>query len=360
MFYHLLYPLAGQFSVLNVVKYITFRSGFSFITSFLFTFLFWNYAKKWFVKLQFTEKVDMYGHQHLESLHKGKQGTPTMGGLIVIAAVFMSSLLWSRLTIGFTWYALLIMVLLGALGFIDDFLKVKKGKGLTRSEKLLCQIGIGMLVGLVICLNKNVSTRIDFPFFKDLRLDLGYFYIFWASLVIVATSNAVNFTDGLDGLAIGGVITTTLVFAALAYLTGHIKFSQYLFIPYIRDVGELTVICTALLGAGLGFLWFNSYPADIFMGDTGALALGGVIGAIALLIKKEFLLFIAGGIFVLEALSVVLQMGSYRLRGKGLFKAAPLHHHFQILGWAESKIIVRFWIISIMFAVFSLLTLKLR
>ena len=360
MLYHFLYPLAEHFGIFNVVKYITFRSACSFITAFLVTFIFWRWAKGWFEKLQIKEKIDMYGNSPLESLHKGKKGTPTMGGIVIISAVCLSSLMWARLNVGFTWYVLLIMVMLGALGFADDFRKIRKGRGLSRGQKLFFQIIAGMIVGLVICLNKNISTRIDLPFLKALRVDLGYFYIFWGSLVIVATSNAVNFTDGLDGLAIGGVITTSLVFAILAYLTGHMKFSQYLFIPYIPNVGELTVVCAALLGAGLGFLWFNSYPAEIFMGDTGALALGGIIGAVALLIKKEFLLFTAGGIFVIEAVSVVLQLFSCKFRGKRIFKAAPLHHHFQLLGWPESKIIIRFWIISILFAVISLLTVKLR
>jgi len=360
MFYHLLYPLSGHYPLFNLVKYITVRSGLSFLTSFVLMFVFWKFIKKYLEKFQFTETVDMYGNSGLESLHKSKEGTPTMGGLLIIGSVLVSGLLWTRLNVGYTWYVLLIMVLLGSLGFADDFLKVKKGKGLSRSEKLVSQIIIGCAVGLVICLNKNISTVIDLPFLKRVQIDLGYFYMFWGSLVIVATSNAVNFTDGLDGLAIGGVICSSLVFAILAYLSGHIKFSQYLFIPYINNVGELTVICAALLGAGLGFLWFNSHPAEIFMGDTGALALGGILGAIALLIKKEFLLFIAGGIFVLEALSVVLQILSLRLCGKRVFKAAPLHHHFQLMGWPESKIIVRFWIISILFAACSLLTLKLR
>lgn len=360
MLYHLLYPLAKYWSVFNVIKYITFRSGCSFIFSFLFTFLLWRLLKTRFEKLDIIEKIDMYGHIHLESLHRKKKGTPTMGGVIIIGAVCISVLLWAKLNVGFIWYVLLIMVMLGFLGFIDDFLKIKKGSGLSRSKKLFFQIAIGIIAGLIICLDKSTSTKIDVLFFKKLQIDLGYFYIFWGSLVIAATSNAVNFTDGLDGLAIGGVVTTSFVFAILAYLTGHVKFSQYLFIPYIQNVGELTVICASLVGAGLGFLWFNSYPAEIFMGDTGALALGGVIGAIALLIKKEFILFIAGGIFVLEALSVVLQVFSCKLRGKRIFKAAPLHHHFQLLGWPESKIIIRFWIVSIIFAVFSLLTLKLR
>lgn len=360
MFYHIFYPLSKYFGLFNVVKYITFRSGASFVTSFLLIFLLWKWSKKEFRKLKIEERVDMYGHIRLEALHSEKKGTPTMGGVIIITAVCLSSLLWMRWNINFLWYSLLIMFFLGLLGARDDFLKLKRGEGLSRREKLFFQIIIGILVGLIICMDKNISTKIDLPFFKKVTLDLGYFYIFWASLVIVATSNAVNFTDGLDGLAIGGIITTSLVFAGLSYLTGHSKFAAYLFIPYIKDAGELTILCSSLVGAGLGFLWFNSYPAEVFMGDTGALSLGGIIGAVALFIKKEFLLIIAGGIFVIEALSVVLQIVSVRVGNKKIFEAAPLHHHFQLRGFPESKIIIRFWIVSIIFAVFSLLTLKLR
>jgi len=236
----------------------------------------------------------------------------------------------------------------------------KRGKGLSRSKKLFFQILIGLFLGILIVINKNLSTTWDFPFFKHVVADLGVFYIFWTALVVIATSNAVNFTDGLDGLAIGAIIINSLIFAILAYLSGHIKFAQYLFIPYIQGAGELAVLCFALVGAGLGFLWFNAHPAEVFMGDVGALSLGGLIGAIALFIKKEFLLVISGGLFVVEALTVILQILSVRLRGKRMFKAAPLHHNLQLLGWKESKIIVRLWIICIMCAVLSFLTLKLR
>jgi phospho-N-acetylmuramoyl-pentapeptide-transferase len=360
MFYYLLYPLSKYFILFNLFKYITFRSGASFITSFFLIFVLWRYTKNKFRRLKIEEKPDMYGHIHLQALHETKKGTPTMGGVLIVATVCVSTLLWAKVGVNFIGYSLLIMVLFALLGLRDDLLKIKRGQGLARREKLLCQIAIGVSVGLIICLDKSISTRIDLPFFKKLTYDLGYFYIFWSVLVIVATSNAVNFTDGLDGLAMGGIVTNSLVFAILSYISGHIAFSKYLFIPYIKDAGELTIMCASLLGAGLGFLWFNSYPAEIFMGDTGALSLGGVIGVIALFIKKEFLLIISGGLFVLEALSVVLQILSVKLRGKRLFKAAPLHHHFQLLGWPESKIIVRFWIISIMLGVLSLLTLKLR
>lgn len=344
----------------NLFKYITFRSGASFMCSFFLSFVLWQWFKRYFRRLNFKESIDMYGHVHLEALHKSKKGTPTMGGLILIGAVGISTLLWAKLTVSFVWYVLLIMILLGALGFSDDYLKSTRGKGLSRKHKLIVQIGIGVFLGLVIFLDRNISTTLDVPFFKKVVFDLGFFYIFWTALVIVATSNAVNFTDGLDGLAIGGIITNSLVFAGLSYLTGHLEFANYLFIPHIADAGELAVICAALLGAGLGFLWFNSYPAEVFMGDTGALSLGGIIGVIALFIKKEFLLIIAGGIFVLEALSVVLQICSVRMSGRRIFRAAPLHHHFQLKGWPESKIIIRFWIVSLICAMCALLTLKLR
>jgi phospho-N-acetylmuramoyl-pentapeptide-transferase len=252
------------------------------------------------------------------------------------------------------------MVTLGFLGFLDDFLKIKRGKGLSRKENLFGQILVGVFLGIFIVINKDFSTTLDFPFFKKIIIDLGYFYIFWSVLIIVATSNAVNFTDGLDGLAIGSLIIIFLIFALLSYLSGHIKFAHYLFIPYIKGAGELVIFCLSIAGASLAFLWFNSYPANCFMGDVGSLSLGGTIGAIALFVKKEFLLFISGGLFVLEALSVILQILSVKLRGKKIFLASPLHHHLQLLGWKEPKIIVRLWIVSIICAVFSLLTLKLR
>jgi phospho-N-acetylmuramoyl-pentapeptide-transferase len=360
MFYHLFYPLSEYWGIFNVLKYITFRGGASFVTAFLITIILWKISEKWFKRLNFGEKIDMYGHSSLEELHRNKKGTPTMGGVIIIAAVCLASAFWVKPSVSMVWHVLTVMLLLGGLGFIDDFLKIKKGKGLTRKEKLFFQIIIGLMVGWLIYQNQDVPSTLRLPFIKSFILDLGVFYVVWAGFVIVATSNAVNFTDGLDGLAIGGVITNSLVFAILSYLAGHIKFSQYLFIPYINGSGELTVICTALLGAGLGFLWFNSHPAEIFMGDTGALSLGGVIGVIALFIKKEFLLIISGGIFVVEALSVVIQIAAIRIWKTRVFKAAPLHHHFQLKGLSESKIIIRFWIVSIIFSVLALLTLKLR
>lgn len=360
MIYHLLYPLTEYFSIFNLTKYITFRGGCAFVTSFIIVMMLWKVTLKRLKKLKIVEKIDMYGHVHLEALHEEKKGTPTMGGVLILFAVLVTTLLWGRWDNHFIWLVILVTISLGSLGLCDDFLKVKRGKGLSRGKKLFWQSLIGVLLGVLVVAGKNFPTTWSFPFLKKVVVDLGYFYIFWAALMVVAASNAVNFTDGLDGLAIGALIGNFLIFGFLSYIVGHMKFADYLFIPYIKGAGELTVFCFSLMGAGLAFLWFNSYPAEVFMGDVGALALGGAIGAIALLIKQEFLLFISGGLFVIEALSVILQMLSVKFRGKRLFKAAPLHHHFQVVGWKEPKIIIRFWIVSILCAVIALITLKVR
>jgi len=360
MLYHLLYPLREYFFIFNVTKYVTFRVACAFVTSFLLVLFLWNITVKRLKRLKIQEKVDMYGNVHLESLHGGKKGTPTMGGLLILFSIIVSTFFWARLDSNFIWYSFFVMVALGLVGLKDDFMKTRSGKGLKRSEKLFFQIIIGVTLGLFLVFDKNVSTTLDIPFFKKIALDLGFFYVFWVALVVVSTSNAVNFTDGLDGLAIGVIIVNCIVFVILSYVVSNVNFAEYLFVPYIKGAGELAVFSASIVGAGLGFLWFNSYPAQIFMGDVGALAIGGVIGAVALFVKKEFLLIFSGGVFVIEALSVVLQIFSVRLRGKKIFKAAPIHHHFQLLGWKESKIVIRFWIVSIMFAALALMTLKLR
>lgn len=360
MIYHLFYPLTKYFSILNLTQYITFRSGCAFVTSFAVVVLLWKFVLKRLKKLKIIEKIDMYGHVHLEALHKDKKGTPTMGGILIIFSILVTTFFWARLDNRFIWLVSVVIISLGSLGLCDDFLKIKRGKGLSRSNKLFWQGLIGILLGVLVVGSKNFPTTWSFPFLKKIVVDLGYFYIFWVALMVVATSNAVNFTDGLDGLAIGALIGNFLIFGFLSYIVGHVKFASYLFIPYIEGAGELSVFCFALMGACLAFLWFNSYPAEVFMGDVGALALGGAIGTIALLIKQEFLLFISGGLFVIEALSVILQMLSVKFRDKRLFKAAPLHHHFQVMGWKEPKIIIRFWIVSILCAVIALLTLKIR
>ncbi|MBN3040611.1 MAG: phospho-N-acetylmuramoyl-pentapeptide-transferase [Candidatus Omnitrophica bacterium] len=359
MVYHIFYPLADKFFVFNVTKYITFRGGCAFVTSFFLVMAFWKFTLKRLKRLKIVEKVDMYGHIHLESLHGGKRGTPTMGGILMIFSIVVSTVLWSRWDNIFIWLIVLVLLSLGTLGLYDDLSKIRKSKGLTRYQKLFWQAVIGIALGIILVSYKDFNTNWSFPFIKGAK-DLGTFYIFWFTLMLIATSNAVNFTDGLDGLAIGTLIINFLIFGLLSYIVGHIKFANYLFIPYIAHAGELTVFCLAAIGAGLAFLWFNSFPAEVFMGDVGALALGGAIGAVSLFIKQEFLLFISGGIFVAEAMSVILQIIWVKSKGKKLFKAAPLHHHFQLLGWEESKIIIRFWIVTIICAVIALLTLKLR
>lgn len=360
MVYHLLYPLSEYFSIFNLTRYITFRGGFALVTSFFLVFLIWRPVVSRLHKLKITEKIDMYGHVRLEVLHQKKQGTPTMGGVIIIFSVLFSLLFWSRLDNLLVWSVLFVMLSLAALGLADDFLKIKKGRGLTRIQKLSWQSLIGLIFGVFVFFCQDIEPVWNLPFFKDLVINLGYFYIFWALLMVVATSNAVNFTDGLDGLAIGSIVINAGIFSILAYLAGHLNFANYLLIPYVHGAGELAVLALALVGAGLAFLWHNSYPAEVFMGDVGALALGGAIGAVALIIKKEFILFLSGGLFVVEALSVILQIFSVKFRKKRIFKAAPLHHHFQLKGWPESKIIVRFWIITAICACLALLTLKIR
>ena len=360
MIYHIFYPLADYFPLFNITKYITFRAGSAFITSFLLVMLLWKFTLRHLKNLKIVERVDMYGHIHLESLHNSKKGTPTMGGILIIFSMCVSTLVWARLDNYLILAVLLVLLSLGFVGLRDDLLKIKRGRGLSRSQKLIAQSLVGVLLGAVLLLNKDFPNFWNMPFFKKFIVDLGYFYIFWSTLMVVATSNAVNFTDGLDGLAIGAVITNSLIFAILSYVVGHVGFSKYLFIPYIEGAGELSVFCLSLMGAGLAFLWFNAYPAEVFMGDVGALALGGALGATALLIKQEFLLFFSGGLFVMEALSVIIQIFSVRLRGKKVFLAAPLHHHLQLLGWKEPKIIIRLWIVSIICAIIALLTLKIR
>jgi len=360
MFYHLIYPLSKYISVLNVVHYTTFRAASAFVMSFLLIIIFWPMVIRRLKNLKIEERVDMYGHIHLEALHEDKKGTPTMGGILVAASVFISLLFWARWDNVFIWYSVFVIVSLGLVGLKDDLLKIKFGKGMKRGEKLLFQIIIGLCLGAALFLYRSSFSILSVPFFKKLVINLGFFYIFWVALVIISTSNAVNFTDGLDGLAIGVIVINSFVFAVLSYIAGHVKFSAYLFIPYIRGAGELSVLCSSIAGAGLGFLWFNSYPAQIFMGDVGALSLGGAIGAIAVFVKQEFILVIAGGIFVIEALSVLLQIFSVRIFKKKMLKAAPFHHHLQLLGWPESKIVIRLWIVAVIFAVFAIMTLKLR
>lgn len=362
MLYHLLYPLHDIISVFNIFRYITFRSAMAVLTAFIFSIIFGPIIIKMLTRLKIGENIRVQDSQKLYELHHKKQDTPTMGGILILLAIFSAVLLWADITNRYIIIVSLVTLWLGITGFMDDYLKHirKKSKGLTATAKFTSQIILGLLLGIFLFLEPQNNTRLDIPFLKNVSLELGIFYILLVILVVTGSSNAVNLTDGLDGLAIGIVIMVALAFSILTYVSGNIKLSHYLLIPYIRGSGELTVFCASILGAGLGFLWFNSYPASIFMGDVGSLALGGALGVTALLIKKELLLVIVGGIFVVEALSVILQVASFRLTKKRIFKIAPLHHHFQFLGWPESKVIVRFWIVASLLALFTIVTLKIR
>jgi len=360
MFYHLLYPLKEHFFLFNIFKYITVRTGGAFVTSFLLVL----WTGSWFIltmqRRQVKEKINMYGFEHLQKLHQHKEGTPTMGGLLILGSVLITLLLWGNWANMLMVYSVLVFVWLGMLGLVDDYLKMKGGTGLSRIQKFSIQVLIGLVAGCFILINRDISPAVVLPFFKNLTLNLGVGYLLWTALVVSASSNAVNFSDGLDGLAGGCIVSMSVVFAILSYICGNLVFSNYLFIPYVRGAGELAVLCGALAGSCLGFLWFNCYPAQVFMGNVGSLAVGGVLGIVAVLIKKEFLFIIAGGVFVWEALSVVLQILSLKLRKKRVFKAAPVHHHYQLAGIAESKIVVRFWIVAVILAVVSMLTLKIQ
>lgn len=361
MLYNLLYPLHEKISFLNVFRYITFRAIMAALSAFIFTLIFAPIVIRKLKALKVGENIRKEDSPQLYELHNKKQDTPTMGGIFILTAIVCATLLWADISNRFIWLALFSTLWLGVTGFIDDYLKLtKRSKGLTAAAKFTSQIILGLIIGLILIYNFQINTSLDLPFLKDLSLQLGIFYILFVILVITGTSNAVNLTDGLDGLAIGCVVIAALAFSVLSYISGNIKFSGYLLVPYIRGAGELTVFCASILGAGLGFLWFNCFPAAVFMGDVGSLALGGALGTVAILIRKEMLLMVVGGIFVLEALSVILQVASFKLFKKRIFKIAPLHHHFQFLGWSENKVIVRFWILAILFALLTLVTLKTR
>jgi phospho-N-acetylmuramoyl-pentapeptide-transferase len=362
MLYYLLYPLHEVISFLNVFRYITFRAIMAAVTAFLISIIFGPQVIKLITRLSIGENIRKEESAKLYELHSKKQGTPTMGGILILLAILSSTLLWAEILNRYILMVLLSTLWLGVTGFADDYLKhIKKcSKGLTATSKFTSQIILGLLLGTILFMSPQNNTQLDIPFLKDVSLELGVFYILFVIIVIAGSSNAVNLTDGLDGLAIGSVVMVAVAYSILCYVSGNIKFSNYLLIPYIKGSGELTIFCASIIGAGLGFLWFNCYPASIFMGDVGSLALGGALGITALLIKKELLLVIVGGVFVLEALSVILQVISFRLTKKRIFRIAPLHHHFQFLGWSENKVIVRFWIISSILALLTLVTLKIR
>lgn len=358
MLYHLLYPLHETFNVFNVFKYITFRTFGAALTALFLSFI----VGPFFIRLLKIKQFEQTIRSDGPSTHIVKQGTPTMGGVLILFCLTLSTLLWIDLTNPYVWCVIGMTLGFGVIGFIDDYKKIfqKSSKGLSGKTKLFFQTLISALGAWWIYQNVNVSTDLLFPFFKNIVLSLGWFYIPFVIFIIVGTSNAVNLTDGLDGLAIGPVMTVSGTLLLLCYIAGHAKIAQYLQIPFIPGVGELSIFCGAMVASGLGFLWFSSYPAAVFMGDVGSLALGGALGTLAVLVKQELLLVIMGGIFVAEAISVIAQVISFKLTRKRVLKMAPLHHHFELLGWPEPKIVVRFWIVSIILAIVALSTLKLR
>ncbi len=361
MIYNLVLNYANEYTFLNVFKYITFRAGAAFATSMVICFitgpLIINLLRK---KQKKGQPIRSDGPKWQIA---AKKGTPTMGGLMILFSLIISTLLWTDVFNIFIWLLLLVTFSFGLIGFIDDYIKLNKfsHKGLSGKFKLLLQFVFSLLfLVLLFYFSGQDYTFLTFPIFKNLVIDIGYFWFISSIVVIVGSSNAVNLTDGLDGLAIVPIVIVTATFAIISYLVGNSIFSEYLNINYINGVGEVSIFCSALVGAGLGFLWFNAPPAKIFMGDTGSLATGGAIGAISVMTRNEFVLAIAGGLFVLEAVSVIVQVASFKLTGKRVFKMAPIHHHFEQKGWSESTVVIRFWIISIILAMISLLTLKVR
>jgi len=358
MIYNLLTPLAPDLSIFNVFRYITFRSVAALLTALIISILFGPVMIRWLTRIKFGQYI-------LEDVkaHKQKAGTPTMGGLLIGGSMLAAVLLWGDLKNINVWMCMFVFIGFGVVGFLDDYAKVvkKQNKGLSAKAKLIGQVAVALTASIILVSDPNYSTTLSVPFFKNINPDLGWGYIFFAALVMIGASNAVNLTDGLDGLAIGPMVVASAMFALFIYVAGHAQIAKYLQVQSVPDVGEVTVFCGAMVGAGLGFLWFNAYPAQIFMGDVGSLSLGGVLGFLAVLCKQELLLMIVGGLYVAETLSVILQVGYFKMSGgKRIFRMAPLHHHFELMGVPESKIIIRFWILSILLAFLALSTLKLR
>jgi len=360
MFYNLLYGLHDWFSPLNVFRYITFRTSLAVLTAMFFSLVLGPWIIKKLRRLSLTQHIRDDGPK----AHITKAGTPTMGGILIIVCILLSIFLWGDLGNIYIWVMIVSLVAFGFIGFLDDYLKIirKSHKGLRAYQKFGLQILFAFLIGLFLYMNPKdpYVDVLSIPFFKKWLFDLGLLYIPFSVVVMVGSSNAVNLTDGIDGLAIGLVAVAVLANGALVYISGHKGLAQYLQVLYLPGTGELTVFCGAMFGASLGFLWYNSYPAEVFMGDVGSLGLGGALGTLAVITKHEIVLAIVGGIFVIETISVMLQVTSYRLTGRRLFKMAPIHHHFELKGWPEPKVIVRFWIIGIMLALLSLATLKVR
>ncbi len=362
MIKYLAFEFQTIFSFLNIFSYITFRSGAAILTGLFFSLIFGNYIINKLSNIQPTgQPIRKDGP---ESHILAKKGTPTMGGLLIILSVLVSTLLWADLKNNFIWISLIAIFVFGFIGFADDFKKIKNNSslGISSRIRIFFQIFFGLLITYLIIINldSKISNSMSFPFLKNLIIDFGIFYFFISIFIIVGSANAVNLTDGLDGLAIVPVMIVAMSFALISYISGNIVFSNYLLIQYIPGTGELAVFCGSLIGAALGFLWFNAPPAKVFMGDTGSLALGGSLGSIAIMCKHEILLAVIGGLFVLETLSVIIQVMIFKITGKRVFLMAPLHHHFEKKGWAESTIVIRFWIITIVLALIGLATLRIR
>jgi phospho-N-acetylmuramoyl-pentapeptide-transferase len=358
MLYLWLYPLHTEISLFNVFRYLSFRMIYAAITAFLIAFVL---APPMIKKLQewgLGQKIRNEGPQS----HLTKSGTPTMGGLLILFSVLLTTVLWADITNHYVWLVIIAVVGFGLVGFVDDYIKIRnaRSKGLTVLQKLFGQLLVAAGIALFVYLSPDYTTELSVPFFKNFSPDLGILYIPFAILVIIGCSNAVNLTDGLDGLAIGPVIIASMAYTVVAWAVGNKLVSDYLLIPHIPGAGELAVLTSSMVGSSLGFLWFNTYPASVFMGDVGSLPLGSALGTVAVVCKHELLLLLVGGVFVMEAVSVIFQVVSYKSRGKRIFLMAPLHHHFEMKGWQEPKVVVRLWIIAIILALFSISTLKLR
>lgn len=358
MLYHLLVPFSKDINFLNIFNYLTFRGAGAMITALLLSIFLGPY----FIRLLQRLKCGQAIHEDVKT-HQAKAGTPTMGGLLICFSVSITTLLWANLTNIFVLLTLMLFLGYGFVGFIDDYIKIKgkHNRGISAKQKMCGLLGVGIVVLILLIGYTDYPTVFSVPFFKSIRPDISWLYLPFALLVIVSSANAVNITDGLDGLAITPSVIVIAVYAVFIYVTGNVGFASYLQLTYVPNVGEVFIFCAALMGAGLGFLWFNAYPAQMFMGDVGSLAIGGVIGFIAVLAKQEFTLIIAGGVFVLEILSVIMQVSYFKYtKGKRIFRMAPLHHHYELKGLPESKIIIRFWILSVLFALLALSVLKLR
>ena len=361
MLYHLLYPLADRFALFNVFRYITFRAAGAIIVSFLVALLLGPWFVRTLRRLSIGQNIRNVG----PAQHQVKAGTPTMGGLLILLAVVVSTLLWANLANAYVWVAVGLTLAFGAVGFADDYLKVRNrtNQGLSARAKFSLQVlaaALGAVALLALPVEFGFSPTLAFPFFKQVVVNLGLAYVPFVVVVLVGSSNAVNLTDGLDGLAIGVTLIAASTYAVFTYVAGNRIVATYLQVPYVAGVGEVAVFCAVLVGASLGFFWFNAHPAEMFMGDVGSLSIGAAIGTVAVLAKQEIVLVLVGGVFVAEALSVMLQVASFKLTGRRILRMSPLHHHFELVGWAEPKIIVRFWILAILCALLGLSTLKLR